>query len=67
MKSKIYVAILHSKKTDSDYPALVVDLGYTKKVLSYDRLTICELANLLPSQLSALTPDKPLCIGYIEV
>lgn len=43
-------------KSHRDYYALVADLGYTRKFLSFDSQLIAELLSLLPRELSESCP-----------
>lgn len=49
---KLICKKLHSKKTDSNYWVIGLDIGYAFKHLSYDKLLVSELTNVSVRELN---------------
>lgn len=61
---KLYVEKRHSKKSDKDFLALVIDLGYATKMVNFDIALMSELTELPVSALYELKVGDTVPITF---
>lgn len=63
----IYVAKAVSKKTGNEYVYMYVELGYTRKALSFNVSDIAEILGISVVDLKAkVDKESPFCVGEIR-
>lgn len=64
---KIFVECRKAKEKGTLYHVLALDLGYRVAVLTMDKDTICESANLRYSELYSMKEGQRIDVGTITV
>ena len=66
MKKEIYYEKRKSTKSDKEYIALYVDVGYRQLALTMDNAVIVELSGKTFAEINAIQLGEKVVIGYLE-